>query len=226
MPAYIQSELDGVPPMLLPGLPGYSYGSFNEGLPTSRMLVTSVSVTTDVATLGVKMVEGNIPAVGSLITVRGTQTASDAANVTNATLTGVSINQTTGVGTVTFALTHANIATDSSPTAAGEAAVPVPEGTDVCQNGTGLQFSLQVASGLPNNSRDVEWSTETPSAPSGYTAHLQASMTDVDGDYVDIDTMTAPGTQIVNGVRANFLRGKLSGVSGGTSPTIIFKILV
>lgn len=227
MPAYIVSPLDGVPPMLLPGIPGYSFGGLVTDLPTVRMLVTSVAISGDVATLGVEMVEGDIPAVGSLISVRGTQTHNSAGspyfNVSNVALTAVSINSLTGVGTVSFALSATNVSTTPD---AGEAAVPVPETAETCANATGLQFGLQPASGLPNNSRDVEWSTETPSAPSDYEAHLQASMTDADADYVDIDTMSAPGTQIVNGVRANFLRVKIDGVEGGSSPTIIAKILV
>ena len=111
MPAYIVSPLDGIPPMLLPGIPGYFFGSLPSG-PTARMLVTSVTIAGDVATLGVEMVEGNIPAVGSLISVRGTQTASGAANVSNVALSAVSINAQTGVGTVSFALSHADVATD------------------------------------------------------------------------------------------------------------------
>ena len=96
MPAYIVSPLDGVPPMLLPGINGYSTGSLASG-PTARMLVTSVAINgSNVATLGVQMVEGNIPAVGSLISVRGTQTPTSGGapnfNVSNIALASVSIN--------------------------------------------------------------------------------------------------------------------------------------
>ena len=226
MPLYIETPLDGIPPMLLPGIPGYLFGSFNPDLPTARMLVTSVAITGNVATLGVQMVEGDIPAVGSLISVRGTQTASGAANVTNVALASVSISSLTGIGTVTFALIHANVATDSSPTAAGEAAVPVPEVGDAMTNKTSLQFSMQPASGLPNNSRDLEWTIETPSAPSSFSAALQIADTDADGDYTTIDTSTAVGSRQVAGVRANFVRCVLSSVTGGSSPTVIVKVLI
>lgn len=225
MPAYIVSPLDGIPPMLLPGIPGYFFGSLPSG-PTARMLVTSVTIAGDVATLGVEMVEGNIPAVGSLISVRGTQTASGAANVSNVALSAVSINAQTGVGTVSFALSHADVATDSSPTAAGEASVPIPETAEAMGDDTSLQFAMESAAGLPNNSRDLIWEIDTPSAPSSFSAALQVAITDEDSEYTTIDTATAVGSRQVAGVRGDFLRVKLSSVEGGTDPTVIAKVLV
>jgi len=228
VPSYIVSELDAHVPVLSPGVPGYSTGSYNDRVPPTRMQVTSVAIAGDVATLGVTILEGYIPVVGALISVRGTQTPTSGGapnfNVSNIALTAVSINAITGVGTVSFALTASNISTTPD---SGEAMVPQPEvGEALVSTTTGLQFGLQSVMGLPNNGRDVSWSTETPSAPSSYTAHLQGSEFDVDAQYVDLDTMTAPGTQIVNGVRANFLRIKWTSVSGGTNPTGIGKILV
>ena len=223
MPAYIVTPLDGIPPMLLPGIVGYSFGSFNPDLPTTRMQVTSVAITSNVATLTVQMVEGNIPAVGSLISVRGTQKAGGAFNVSNIALTGVSIVALTGIGTVTFALTHADV---TSTPDAGAADVPVPEVAEAMTNSTGLQLTMQPASGLPNNSRDVEWTILTPSAPASVSAALQVADTDAEADYSTIDTSTAVGSRQVAGVRANFIRIKLSSVVGGTLPTVIGKVLV
>jgi hypothetical protein len=222
MPAYIETPLDGIPPMLLPGIPGYFFGSLASG-PTVRMLVKSVAITTDVATVGVQMVEGNIPAVGSLISIRGTQTASGDFNVTNATLTEVSINAETGAGTVQFALSHGDIATTPD---AGEAAVPVPEVAEAMTDKTSLQLTMQVAAGLPNNSRDLIWEIYTPSAPSSFSAALQVATLDEDAEYTTIDTATATGSRQVAGVRGTFLRVVLSAVDGGSSPTVIAKVTV
>ena len=96
---------------LTPGLPSYSAGSFAVGQAASRFYVTSVAISANVVTLGVKLVEGNIPATGSLITVQGTIVGTAAVNVTNVALTGVTITAATGVGTVTYAATAANLAT-------------------------------------------------------------------------------------------------------------------
>ena len=228
MPAYITNPLDGVPPMLLPGVPGYSLGSFNADTPDAKMLVSKVAINgSNVATLTVQLVEGNIPAVGSLISVRGTQTATSGGapnfNVSNVALASVTINAQTGIGTVTFALTSTTIATTPD---AGAADVPVPEVAEAMTNSTGLQLTMQPASGLPNNSRDVEWTILAPSAPASFSAALQVADTDAEADYSTIDTSTAVGSRQVAGVRANFIRIKLSSVVGGTLPTVIGKVLI
>ena len=59
---------------LVPGIIGFSFGSFNEQEPPTKMQVTSVAMTGGTATLGVTILEGDAPLVGSLISVRGTQT--------------------------------------------------------------------------------------------------------------------------------------------------------
>ena len=223
MSAYITNPLDGIPSMLLPGIPSYSFGSFNSDLPTVKMLVTNVALTTNVATLTVQMVEGNIPAVGSLISIRGTQKAAGAFNVSNVALASVLINALTGAGTVTFALTHADVA--STPDA-GEAAVPVPEVAEAIASGTkGLQFGMQAVSGLASNSRDVSWVLATPSAPASFSATLEVADVDEESEYTVIDTATSVGLRTVLGVRANFIRIKFGTVTGGTSPSAIAKIL-
>ena len=223
MPAYITNPLDGVTPMLLPGIPGYSLGSLNSDLPTVKMLVTNVSLTSNVATLSVQMVEGNIPAVGSLISVRGIQAASGAFNISNIALASVSITALTGAGTVTLPLTHADVA--STPDA-GEAVVRVPEVAEAIVSGTtGLQFSMQSMSGLASNSRDLSWVLSTPSAPASFSATLEVADRDKESEYTAVDTSTAVGVRQVLGVRANFVRIKFGTVTGGSSPIAIGKIL-
>ena len=96
---------------LIPGQPAYSFGV----APTAnaRMSISKVAIATNVATLTVQMLEGIIPAVGALISVQGTQTVTSGGapnfNVTNVALASVTINSSTGAGTVTFALTSNNI---------------------------------------------------------------------------------------------------------------------
>jgi hypothetical protein len=225
MPAYVSSPF-GQRTAIVAGVPAYSFGGYNDRTPPSRFEVLDVAITSNVATLTVQLLEGLIPVVGALISVEGTQTPTSGGapnfNVTNVALTAVSINKTTGAGTVSFALTSSNISTTAD---SGEALVPQPETTDVCANGSGLQFAMFSVEGLPNNSRDVSWVIATPSAPSGFTANLQVADVDQDSEYTTIDTTTAVGFRIVTGVRANFIRINLSGVSGGSSPTIIGKIL-
>ena len=47
-------------------------------------------------------------------------------------------------------------------------------------------------------------------------------MNDVDGQYATIDTSTATAgeTRVVNNVRANFVRAKISSITGGSGITV------
>jgi hypothetical protein len=227
--AYLTSPFS-IRPALLPGINAYSFGSFDDHNPGTRMLVTAVAITTNVATLTVQILEGPIPVVSAtsapLITVQGTKTVTSGGapnfNVTNVALASVSITASTGKGTVTLALTSSNIATTVD---SGMALVPPPELSEALTAVAGLQFAMQAVSGLASNSRDVSWVIATPSAPSSFTAALQIADVDQEAEYTAIDTTTAIGLRVVLGVRANFIRIKYTAVSGGTNPTSIAKIL-
>lgn len=227
MPAY-QTSPNQIRKSINAGIPAYSFGSFNDRAPSTRMQVTSVAITSNVATLGVTLLEGNAPIVGQNVTVTGTQTATSGGG-SNFNLTNVAISAVTGfgfgvnTGTISYALTSNNITTTAD---AGLAIAPVPELADAMANGSGQQFSMPAMSGLASNSRDLSWVIATPSAPTGFTANLQVADVDQDSEYTTIDTTTAVGLRLVTGVRANFIRINLASVSGGTNPTVIGKILI
>lgn len=91
--------------------------------------IVNVAITTNVATVTVTGFSGNLPVVGTLITIRGSQQQTGAFNVTAAPVTAVNLDQT-GAGTISFALTGANLATTADtgtlsflPQVTGEAAV-------------------------------------------------------------------------------------------------------
>ena len=192
------------------------------------MRVTSVAIATNVATLGVTLLSGYKPATSQLVTVIGTQTVTSGGapnfNMTNVAISAVSGFNTgdNSTGTISFALSSSDISTTAD---AGTAYAPPAELAETMANRSGQQFSLQSMQGFPNNSRDLEWQS-VATGGAAFTATLQGSMEDVDGDYVSLDTMTASGTQTVTGVTASFLRINLSGVTGGTSPTYIGKIKI
>lgn len=215
--------------MLLPGIPSYSFGSFNADTPATKMLVTSVAIATNVATLGVKIVAGNIPPVGAPISVRGTQAASGAFNVSNKALTAVTIDAQTGAGTVTFALVHADVSTTPD---AGQAIATVPEIGETLATSTAYrQFSTQAASGIPEQGRTVSWQTDfvTPtgaSAPSAISVALQGALHDIESEYTTLDTSssTTGDLRLITGVNFPFLRLKvvsLTGTAIGTGKIVI-----
>jgi len=87
------------------------------------------------------------------------------------------------------------------------------------------QFALPSYAGLPENGRTIRWQTIFGSAPSAVSIVLQTAMTDSDAQYTTIDTSsaTAGEARTVTGVRANFVRAKVSSITGGSG--VIVQIL-
>lgn len=212
--------------MLLTGVNFYAFGSKSQGKPTTRMQVTSVSANaSNNATVGVKILEGPIPIIGNFITIIGTMSASGAYNVTNVAISNVVIDTTSGIGTITFALTTAQLATTAD---FGTALVPIAEVAEaLTNNSSSLPCAVQSPTGDAANAMTVTWQTSYPSAPAGITATLQGSLNDIDNEYATLDTSTNAAGEIrnvaIDGV--NFLRVRITGLSG-TAPTGIIKLSV
>ena len=87
------------------------------------------------------------------------------------------------------------------------------------------QFALPSYAGFPENGRTIRWQTIFGGAPSAVSIVLQTAMTDSDSQYSTIDTTTATAgeSRTVTGVRANFVRAKVSSITGGSG--IIVQIL-
>ena len=174
MPAFVSA-----PPSITPrrgitaGLPSYSFGSFPLGVQPARLAVTSVACTSNVITLGVKLLEGNIPTTANNITVTGTVAGGSAVNVTNTALTGVTITPSTGVGTITYALTLANLATTPDGGQVFVLATDIGETTAVAK---GLQFALAPDGGY---GLTLAWACTAATV----ALQLEGSVDDVDAQY-------------------------------------------
>jgi hypothetical protein len=89
-------------------------------------------------------------------------------------------------------------------------------------NGTaGSQFAIPEPAGLPDQGHTVRWQTIFGTAPSAISIVLQGAMSDVDAEYQVLDTSTATAgeARTVLGVRARFLRAKVTTSSGGAALT-------
>jgi hypothetical protein len=84
------------------------------------------------------------------------------------------------------------------------------------------QFALPSYAGFPENGRTIRWQTVFGSAPSAISVVLQTAMSDSDAQYTTIDTstVTAGEARSVTGVRANFVRAKVSSITGGSGVTV------
>jgi hypothetical protein len=84
------------------------------------------------------------------------------------------------------------------------------------------QFALPSYAGFPENGRTVRWQTGFGTAPSAISVVLQSALVDADAQYSTIDTSsaTAGEARTVSGVRGNFLRAKVSSITGGSGVTV------
>jgi hypothetical protein len=82
---------------------------------------------------------------------------------------------------------------------------------------TSQQFALPSYTGLPKNGRTIRWQTIFGTAPSAVSIALQTAMVDSDAQYATIDTSAAIGgeARTVTGIRGNFIRAKVSSITGG-----------
>jgi hypothetical protein len=80
------------------------------------------------------------------------------------------------------------------------------------------QFALPNYAGFPENGRTIRWQTIFGTAPSAVNVALQTAMIDSDAEYTSIDTSTATAgeARTVTGVRANFVRAKVTSITGGS----------
>jgi hypothetical protein len=211
---------------LLPNVLGYAFGSHDNTRPTRRGTVNSVAIASNVATIGVVLLEGYIPKIGDLITVVNTASDGGAANVVNVALTAVNISTTTGAGTLSYAATGTNQTTTPD---SGMFYIPVPEVGETLANGSSQAFAVpEAGSGHDDNGLTITWRTYYPSAPGAVTMALQASEVDQDSQYSTLDTSTNTGgeTRVITLTRFRFLRVNASGVSGGTFPTVVATIAI
>jgi hypothetical protein len=84
------------------------------------------------------------------------------------------------------------------------------------------QFALPSYAGFPENGRTIRWQTLYGTAPSAVNVVLQTAMNDADAQYATIDTSSAISgeARTIAGVRGNFIRAKLSSITGGAGVTV------
>ena len=173
MPTMNVSAFAPLPIVALPGLPAYLYGSLATDTQDTLLQVTNVALTSNVATVSVYVRAGNIPVVGNLISIAGTQTSSGLFNVSSVALTGVTINATTGIGTVTFALTNANV---TSVADSGQALVPIQEVPETLAANTSVP--VYIPSQEPNDmgEKSITTAITFPTMPTAATVKLYSAV--------------------------------------------------
>lgn len=172
MPTMNTSAFAPLPIVALPGFPTYLYGSLAIDTQDTLLQVTNVAATGGTATVSVYVRAGNIPIVGNLISIAGTQTSSGLFNVSSAPLTNVTINATTGIGTVQFAL----VGTVGSVADSGQALVPIQEVPETLAANTSVP--VYVPSQEPNDmgTKSITTAVTFPTMPTTATVKLYSAI--------------------------------------------------
>lgn len=239
MPSFNASPFAALPEKATPGCPVYLFGTYNEKQAPTKFSVTKDQATSaTAAVLTVQITEGNIPAVGSLLTTYGTTNTGGQFNFTNAVITAVSITASTGAGTIS--VTGSGLTTQAATADTGVGIIPVPETGDTVADGqsvaAGLPYTSPFSSDQP--AQAVQCEVTFPTLPTACVVSLQAAMTlqaqsggtvgaqwqTVISNVVTVAAGSATyGTTQWSG-KANFLRFSISGTSG--SGTIVAKVMI
>lgn len=201
MPAYDNSPFKALPKLLVPSQNIYLLGSLNTLISDTKMSISSVALTATAATIGVQITEGNIPAVGSFISIRGTQTSSGLFNVNNALVTAVAINAVTGAGTISFTTTTGTVATTPD---SGQAIIPVPEIPETLAVGASVAAAFSANDTAGSSVKIVAAAVNFPTIPTSATVVLQGALRNVDSEFVTLGTVATVAAGAVTLEQAQF----------------------
>lgn len=197
--------------MVEQGSPVYLFGS-RQSI-DSQLSITSVSVATNVATIGVTSWSGPLPVVGAFVSIDKSQTNGGIFNVTNAPITGVALNAAgTDIVSLSFALTSANIGviTDVGTAHVRFAAI----GESFSSSVASIAGSVGNVVGRQGNwfSAQVNFST----IPTAATIALQGSNINNDADFQDIQAITVTSGRGEAQIETSFefVRFNITGVTG------------
>lgn len=230
MPVYITSPFKPPVQLLVPGTPSYVFGSWNDRTGPTIGSVISDSAVTTTGTLTFRILSGNVPVVGALITVRGTSNASGHFNVTNATILTVSApaDPDAGIYTVTYAITSSTLSTTGD---SGEVCIPQPEiGEALTAGAASVPVAAPYAAGNTNYEKTISVNVKFPSSPTTAVVVLEAANFDLDSEYATIATVVDDASpnpqdgQIEVESNFRFYRLKVLSTTGGSSPTVVGSI--
>lgn len=226
MPAYVNSAFQ-VPVLVQKGVPCYLFGSYNFHQGNTVMLVSNVVGDGTHATLTVQITAGEIPTIGSLISVMQTQTSSGAFNVNRVALTAVSITAATGAGTVSFL--SATSVTSTADT--GSAVVEVPEVPETLTAEASIPCVIAAPEGDSQFTVPMAVTFAT-ALPTAVTVTLQKAIHDNAAEYtnttaaVSVATTAYTAGPVVEATleRGYYYRVLVSGLTIGSCTGVVAKI--
>lgn len=227
MPAY-QNTPFGPKLLAQKGIPAYLFGTYDTRIGDSKLYVTNSALTSNVATVTVQQLSGPLPLVGSLISIINSTNGSGALNVSRAVITATTVSALTGAGTISFALTNANIATAADT---GTVEIEPAEIPEALANGKSIACAVARTNSATDTTENITATVSFPSLPTTATVSLQGAIKDIDSEYVTLGTVgtvaggAATATSLGFIGKYTFYRLLVASVTGGTSPSVIGKLI-
>lgn len=234
MPAYSNSAFAPLPEVAIPAKPAYFFGSLPTGTQDTLGRVTNVALTSNVAAVTITIYAGNIPVVGNFITVAGSTNTSGLFNINQAAITAISGTASTGVYTISYALTHANV---SSVADSGMAIIPIAEVPETLANSTSVAIYVPSNELRDLGQRSITVATTFPSLPTTATVTLYAAINNNPQAAAPEWTSMGVVATVAGGVETagplvtfatpagRFFRVIITSVTGGTLPTVVCKMI-
>ncbi len=223
MPAYANNPFQKTQ-LLQKGVAAYLLGSFSHQDGNGNFAITNLALTSNVGVVTVQLITGPLPIVGNYISLLNNATIG---TVSRAVITATTVSASTGAGTITFAFTHADIPTAA---ATGQVVVEPAEVGEAIVNGASVACVVAAPEGDSQFTLPVV--VRCPSLPTAATIDIQGAIKNIDAEFTTLGTVgTVAGGVLTAGPfgqvvaqRGYVYRFNVSGVSGGTNPTIIAKI--
>ena len=232
MPAYILSPFKPAPVLLIPGMPTYLWGSFNDKTGPTQGVVLADSGNGAIATVKFLITSGNVPVAGSLVTIVGSANGAGGFNITNQIILTVSAAAYPDAGVYT--ITFANATASGAASDAGQLIIPQPEVGEALTTTTSAPVVMPYGNSTYNQNQGLTAVVSFPSIPTSVVISLQQAVQDKDSEYQTIATVATVAGGVVTGspqitvdpTLGRFFRFSNGSVVGGTSPTIVAKLLM
>lgn len=185
MPSYITSPFKPSPILMVPGMPSYLLGSFNDKTSDTRGPVLTDEGNGTTSTVVFQILDGNIPLVGALVYIQGSANASGDYNADGATILTVSTTAA-GVCTITFA----GSGDSSSAADTGMVIIPQPEIGENLVEGASIPCAMPYNNVVANLNQALTAVISCPSLSgspaASATVYLQQAVKDMDSEYQDV----------------------------------------
>ena len=185
MPSYITSPFKPSPILMVPGMPSYLLGSFNDKTSDTRGPVLTDEGNGTTSTVVFQILDGNIPLVGALVYIEDSANASGDYNADGATILTVSTTAA-GVCTITFA----GNGDSSSAADTGMVIIPQPEIGENLVEGASIPCAMPYNNVVANLNQALTAVISCPSLSgspaASATVYLQQAVKDMDSEYQDV----------------------------------------